>query len=171
MSISGKHGQHKKKWSVVSLSQPQSHVGLGTSLKLWRNLCSFKWLSFNCSLDNNLMPTGSWIAKRDFCFKLKISLNLDLIYLILLASLSELSSLYHSLTQKREKLLFEMFSSCPKPSHFVLVWCSCIVNWVFVGLQIASKVPWGSSVYNFMKKWKILLATNVYFKDSKPSSL
>ena len=97
---SAKNGQHKKKWSVILVPEPQSHVGLGASSKLWRSLCSFKWLNFNRSLDNNLTRTGSWIAKRDFCFKLKDSLNVDLICLILLASLSELSSLYHSLTQK-----------------------------------------------------------------------
>ena len=98
--FSAKNGQRKKKWSVVSVSEPQSHIGLGTSLKLWRNLCSFKWLNFNRILDNNLTPTGSWIAKRDLCCKLKNSLNIDLRCLILLASLSELSNLYHSLTQK-----------------------------------------------------------------------
>ena len=49
--FSAKSGQHKKKWSVVSVSEPQSHIGLGTSLKLWRNLCSFKWLNFNRILD------------------------------------------------------------------------------------------------------------------------
>ena len=42
---------------------------------------------------------------------------------------------------EREKRMFEMFSSCPKPSDFVLVWPSCIVNRVFVGVQIAGKVP------------------------------
>ena len=158
--FSAKSGQCKKKWSVVSVSQPQSHIGLGASLKLWRNLYSFKWLNFNRSLDNKLTPTGSWIVKRDFCFKLKNSLNIVIICLILLASLSELSSLYHSWTQKGKKRLFQMFSSCPKPSDFVLVWYCCIVNRVFVGVQITSKVTWGSSVYNFMR---------LFSKDSKPS--
>ena len=68
--FSGKSGQCKKKWSVVSVSEPQSRIGLGASLKLWRNLCSFKWLNFIRSLSNNLPPTGSWITKRDFSFKL-----------------------------------------------------------------------------------------------------
>ena len=71
--------------------------------KLWQNLCSFKWLNFNRSLDDNLMPTGWWIAKRDFCFKLENSLNIDLICLILLASLIELSSLHHSLLTEKGK--------------------------------------------------------------------
>ena len=98
--FSAKSREHKKKWSVVSVSEPQSHIGLGTSLKLWRNLCSFKWLNFNRILDNNLTPTGSWIAKRDLCCKLKNFLNIDFRCLIFLASLNELASLYHSLTQK-----------------------------------------------------------------------
>ena len=71
--------------------------------KLWQNLCSFKWLNFNRSLDDNLMPTGWWIAKRDFCFELENSLNIDLICLILLASLIELSSLHHSLLTEKGK--------------------------------------------------------------------
>ena len=32
--FSAKNGQRKKKWSVVSVYEPQSHIGLGTSLKL-----------------------------------------------------------------------------------------------------------------------------------------
>ena len=100
--ISVKNGQRKKKWSVLSVFEQQPHIGLGVSLKLWRNLCLCKWLNFNRSLDNNLTANGSWRAKRDLCFKLKNSLNIDLRCLILLASLSELSSLYHSLTQKEK---------------------------------------------------------------------
>ena len=98
--FSAKNGQCKKKWSVVSVSEQKSQIGPGTSLKLWRNLYSFKWLNFNHSLENNLTPAGSWVTKRELCFKLKNSLNIDLRCLILLASLSELSSLYHLLTQK-----------------------------------------------------------------------
>ena len=112
--FSAENGQRKKKWSVVSVSEPQSHIGLGASLKLWRNLCLFKWLNFNLSLDNTLESTGSWIAKRDLCFKLKNSLN-------------------------------------------------TIVKRIFAGVQIASKVPWGSSVYiQFYEKISIF-NTNVCF--------
>ena len=75
--FSAKDGQHKKKWSVFSVSKRQSHLGLGASLKLWRNLYSLKWLHFNRSLDNNLKPTESWVALRDLCFKLTSSLNID----------------------------------------------------------------------------------------------
>ena len=60
--FSAKSWQCKKRWSVVSVSEPQSYTGLGASLNLWRNLCWFKWLNFKRSLDNNLTPTGSWIA-------------------------------------------------------------------------------------------------------------
>ena len=77
--------QCKKKWSVASVSEPQSQIELGASLKLWRNLCLFKWLNFNRSLHNNLTPTGSWIAKRDLCFKLKNCLNMDVWYFHLLS--------------------------------------------------------------------------------------
>ena len=137
--FSANNGKREKKWSVVSVFEPQSHIGLGASLKLWRNLCLFQWLNFNRSLNNNLPPAGSWIAKRDLCFKLKNSLNIvDLRCLILLASLSELSSLYHLLTLEREKWLLQTLGSCPKPSDFVLVWWSCIVNRVFLGVQIGS---------------------------------
>ena len=123
--FSVKSGQCKKKWSVVSVSQPQSHIGLGASLKLWRNLCSFKWLNFNRSLDNKLTPTGSWIVKRDFCFKLKNSLNIVLICLILLASLSELSSLYHSWTQKGRNDCFKC--SVLALNLLILFWCDAVV--------------------------------------------
>ena len=34
-----------------------------------------------------------------------------------------------------------MFSFCSKYSDIVLVWCSCVVNRVVIGFQIASKVP------------------------------
>ena len=57
--FSAKNGQRKKKWSVFSVSEPQSHIGLAASLKLWQNLCSFKWLNFNRNLDNKL--NAYWI--------------------------------------------------------------------------------------------------------------
>ena len=96
-----KNGQRKwKKWSFVSVSEPQSHIGLRTSLKLWQNLCSFRWLNFNRNLDNNLTLAGSWIANHDFCFKLKKFFNTDLKCLIFLAFLREISNLHYSLTKK-----------------------------------------------------------------------
>ena len=101
-----KNVQRKKKWSVLSVSEPQSHIGLRASLKLWRNLCSFRWLNFNRNLDNNLTPARSWIANNDFCFKLKKSFNIDLKGLIFSAFLREISNLYHSLTQKGKKDCF-----------------------------------------------------------------
>ena len=61
-----KNGQCKKKWSVVSVSDSELHIGLRAPLKLLRNLCSFRWLNLNCNLDNNLTPAGSWIANNDF---------------------------------------------------------------------------------------------------------
>ena len=95
-----KIGQHKKKWSVASVAEPQSHIWLRASLKLWRNLCSFRWLNFNRNLHNNLTPAGSWIANNNFSFKLQKSFNIDLKRFIFLACLREISNLYDSLTQK-----------------------------------------------------------------------
>ena len=79
LSIYFKNGQRKKNWSVVSVSDPQLQIGLRASLKLWPNLCSFRWLNFNRNLDNNLTPAGSRIANNDFCFKLKESFKIDLL--------------------------------------------------------------------------------------------
>ena len=64
--------------------------------------------------------------------------------------------------KEREKRLLEMFSSYPNPSDFVLVWCPCIVKRVFVGVQLASKVPWGSSVYNFKEKYQFSIPTFIF---------
>ena len=123
--FSAKNGQRRKKWSVVLVSEPQSHIGLEAYLKLWRNACSFKWLNFNRSLVNNSTPTGSWIAKRDLCFTLKNSLNIDLKCLILLASIGELPSLYHSLTQtgKNDCLKCSILALNP----LILFWSDALV--------------------------------------------
>ena len=38
-----KHWQRKKKYSVVSTSDPHGHIGSAESLNPCLNLCSFKW--------------------------------------------------------------------------------------------------------------------------------
>ena len=98
------NGQCKKKWSVVSVSEPQSYIGLRASIKLWRNLCSFRWLDFNRNLDNNLTPAGSWIADNDVCFELKKSFNIDLKRLIFSAFLRKISNV--SVIQMRSNKRF-----------------------------------------------------------------
>ena len=86
-----KNGQRKKKCSLVSVLELQSQIWLRASLKLWRNLCSFKWLIFNSNLDNNLTPVGQEIANNYFCFKLKNSFNINLKCLTLLRPRLEIS--------------------------------------------------------------------------------
>ena len=82
-----------------SISEPQSHIALTVSLKLCRNLCSFKWLNPKRSLVSNFIPIGSCIEKTERLFTLmKLSssdLNLpkDSAFLIML------SNLFHSLIQ------------------------------------------------------------------------
>ena len=71
--------QHKRKWSLVSVSRPHFHIVSTISLKPCLNLCSFKWLKFNFRRVNSLRPFVSCIAKTEFSLgltKLKIiSLN------------------------------------------------------------------------------------------------
>ena len=130
-----KNGRKRpKKWSVVSVSVPQSHIGLTASLKLWRNLCSFIWLNFNLNTDNNLTPAGSWIANCDFCFRLKKSLNIELTRLISSAFLREVSNLHHSLTEKGKKWLFGIFSSCSESLYIVMFWCYCFLNPIIINI-------------------------------------
>ena len=71
-----KNWQCKKMWLVVSVSAPQSHMGLTQSLKLWQNLCSLRWLNCSWSLVSNLSPTGSCIKNIDLWFKEKSYLAL-----------------------------------------------------------------------------------------------
>ena len=54
-----KNWQCSKKWVVVSMSKLQGHKGLTLSRKLWRNLCSLKWLSPNRCLVRYVNQTGS----------------------------------------------------------------------------------------------------------------
>ena len=77
-----KKGQRKKKWSVVSVSVPQSHIATTVSLKSWRNLCSLKWLNFNQSLVKSLTPVGSWIENNDISCKENNFINIDLKHLM-----------------------------------------------------------------------------------------
>ena len=71
--------QHKRKWSVVSVSRPHFHIVSTISLKPCLNLCSLKWLKFNFRRVNSLRPLVSCTAKTEFSLgltKLKIiSLN------------------------------------------------------------------------------------------------
>ena len=107
-------------------------IELGASLELRRNLCSFKWLNFNSNLDNNLTPTGLWIAKGDLCFKLKNSLNIDLRCLIFSTFSHDLSSLCHPLTHKGKTIVwivqfsFLTFRNC---FGLVLFCCKLGYHW------------------------------------------
>ena len=80
-------------------SRPHVHMGSTVSLKLCRNLCSFKRLKFNLRRLNSLIPLVSSISKTEFplgLIKLRIvilSLLIDLIFLVL--SLSLLHPLMH----------------------------------------------------------------------------
>ena len=120
-----KNGQCKKKWSGVSVLEPQSHRGIRASLKLWRNLCLFRWLNFNSNLDSNLAPAESWIANNDFLFKLRKPFNIDLKRLIFLAFLREMSKLHNSLTHK-EKNDYLKFSVLV-PDVFILLCSDALV--------------------------------------------
>ena len=120
-----KNGQCKKKWSVFSVSEPQSHIGLRASLKLWRCLCSFRWLNINRNLDNNLTPAGSWIASNDFCFKLKKSFNIDLKRLIFSAFLREISNLHNSWKYKGKNDCLKF--SVLVPNLFILLCSDALV--------------------------------------------
>ena len=95
-----KKWQRKKKCLVVSVSAPQSHMGLPHSLKLWRNLCELSWLNCSRSLVSNLTPTGSCIENNDLWFKEKKFFSIDLNCLIDSASRIVLTNLFHSLIQK-----------------------------------------------------------------------
>ena len=57
-----------------------------------------------------------------------------------------------------------MFSFWLKPSDIVFVWCSCVVNRVAIGARIVSKVPWGSSVHNFMKKYEFCIPMFIFWR-------
>ena len=55
------------------------HIGLSVSLKLSRNLCSFRWLKFNLKQVSKFKPVILWTAKMEFSLgltKLRI-LNLN----------------------------------------------------------------------------------------------
>ena len=58
--------QRRKKCLVSSVSRLQVHKGLTVSWKLWRNLCSRRWLRPKRILDNNFTPKGSWIPYKLF---------------------------------------------------------------------------------------------------------
>ena len=58
--------QHKRKWAVVSGSEPQLRIGFVVSAKLRLNLCSFMWLKLSLKRISDAMPLLSWIAKTEF---------------------------------------------------------------------------------------------------------
>ena len=99
--------QCKKKCSVVSVSVPRSHIGNTESLKLWRNLCSFKWLDFNLSLIKSLTPVGSWIENNDLSCKEMNFIKIDLEHLMFTDISIKLSCLFHSLIQNGKKEYFK----------------------------------------------------------------
>ena len=77
-----------------SISEPQLHTAFTVSLKLCRNLSSFKWLKPKRSFVSNFIPSGSCIeeAERLFTFmKLScsdVNLYKDSTFPILLSNLS-----------------------------------------------------------------------------------
>ena len=62
--------QHKRKWSVASISRSHLSIGSTISLKPCLNLCSFKWLKFNLRRVSSLRSLVSCIAKTEFSFAL-----------------------------------------------------------------------------------------------------
>ena len=60
--------QRSKKWNVGSGFNLHSHSGLRKSRKLCLNLCSFKRLKPNRSLDNSCISMGLWIPNVLPCF-------------------------------------------------------------------------------------------------------
>lgn len=109
-------------------------------------------MNFDHSLDTNLTPTESWIAKTD---SLKNSLNIDLKAFATFSFCQWNFLVCTFFDTESEKLLFHIFISCSKPSDIALAWFSGVVNWVIISDQIASKVPWGESVYSFIKIYHI----------------
>ena len=84
--------QRKRKWSFVSVSIPHLHIGSTVFLKLYLNLCSFKWLKVYFRRAVSFMPLMSRIAKTEFflgLIKLRIiSLNLFTDTMFRISSLS-----------------------------------------------------------------------------------
>ena len=70
--------QLKRKWSAVSVSRPNLHIGSTVSLKPCLNSCSFKWLKFNLGRVSSLRPLFWFTAKAEFSLGL---LKLRIIYL------------------------------------------------------------------------------------------
>ena len=103
LSFVGKKIGNAGKSDSLFLFQRQSHMGLTQSLKLWRNLCSLRWLNCSWSLVSILTPTGSCIENNDLWFKEKMFFSIDLNCLTDSASRMVLSNLFHSLTQKGKK--------------------------------------------------------------------
>ena len=103
LSFACKKMERNKKWLVVSVSAPQSHMGLTQFLKLWPKLCLLRRLNRSRSFVSNLIPTRSCIRNNHLWFKEKTFFSIDLNCLIDSASGMVLSNLFHYLTQKGKK--------------------------------------------------------------------
>ena len=90
--------QHKRKWSVVSVSRPHLYIGSTVSLKPCLNLCSFKWLKFSIRRVSSLRPLVSCIAKTEFC--------LGLVKLRII-SVNELTDMFQNFSQGAHHSLIE----------------------------------------------------------------
>ena len=54
----------KIKCNVVYVAESQSYIRLVPSLKLWRTLCSFRWLNFILNPERRFTPYTCCIAKK-----------------------------------------------------------------------------------------------------------
>ena len=61
-----KRGQWRRKWIVVFISRPQTHIGLKQPWKLCPNLWRRKWLKPKCNLVSNFESYGLFISKTLF---------------------------------------------------------------------------------------------------------
>ena len=64
--------QSKRYWQVVSVSASQRQNQSTVSRKLYRNLCSFRWLKLSLSLLESLIPMRLSTSKTEFSSVLKL---------------------------------------------------------------------------------------------------
>ena len=75
-----------------SIAEPQSHIALTVTPKLYENLCSFNWLKPKRSLVRNFIPTCSYAEKIERLFDfMKLSSSVlnfanNSVFLILLSN-------------------------------------------------------------------------------------
>ena len=126
--------QRKRKWAVVSGSEPQLHIGFKVSRKLCLNLCSLRWLKFSPKRVSNLMPLSSWIAKTEFS---EILTKLSNAFLNDIGEVNDFVSslkLFHSWEQRGKNIIKV---NCSWGSLFYnILCCGCgLVDWIVVELK------------------------------------